>query len=136
MPIYDAYISTRLLFKEESRRVDIRTLQDTVPLPDVCYMVSAENPMDQVLPPEINEARSRELLEQSLRDGVFLAEGWGELEEYREKMVLVRDRDRALTYARQYGQRAIFMLDIPGDELMVVVTESDEIVRRRVLGIR
>lgn len=63
-------------------------------------------------------------------DEVFVAYGWGKLEGYQEDMVIVNDADKAMEYAANFGQRAIFVLYI-NDNVKQVQSVADGVIQRQ-----
>lgn len=130
MEIYDIYLATHLSFLVNGQRVDYTQFSQNQCLPSTLYMLSAQNPMDEPLSDNQNQQRHHALLALAQKDAVFVAQGWGELDDYQENMVLVNNADKAMEYAANFGQRAIFVLHID-DNVKQVQSVADGVIQRQ-----
>ena len=130
MEIYDIYLATHLSFLVNGQRVDYTQFSQNQCLPSKLYMLSAQNPMDEPLSDNQNQQRHHTLLALAQKDAVFFAQGWGQLDDYQENMLLVNNADKAMMYAANFGHRAIFVLYID-DNVKQVQSVADGVIQRQ-----
>ena len=101
-------------------------------LPENCWMVSAMNPFERVLPDELNSARHNALRIEAKRRSIYICDGVGaapQVDGWSEDMVVVggSDRDAAVELSRWYGQRSAF--ELGKKHLHVIEVQTGEIRR-------
>ena len=98
-------------------------------LPSWMCMVSAQNPMDCVLTRDESQRLHEHLVSESQAEGTLIDQGWVELDEHEEDMVLVSGN--AMTYAVRYEQRDVFAFDLEAGVLEVLESPAGVMVRQR-----
>ena len=107
-------------------------------LPENCWMVSAMNPFERVLPDTINSSRHDALRADAKRRGIYICDGIGSAPQsggWSESMIVVggSNRETAVELSRWYGQRSVF--ELAQEHLYVIEVETGE-VRRTVSFMR
>ncbi len=108
-------------------------------LPDRFWMISAQNPREQVLSDVENDRRHRALVDDVVRHGWLVCEGVGrapgEGDRWTERMVLATgiDRAQACEISARYGQRSVF--EFEQDTMRVISVDGREVRRERGLRV-
>jgi len=134
--VWDRYAESELSVLTDGVTTPVWQARDSIP--ENCWMVSAMNPFERVLPDTINSSRHDALRADAKRRGIYICDGMGSAPQsggWSESMVVVGDsnRETAVELSRWYGQRSVF--ELAREHLHVIEVETGE-VRRTVSFMR